>query len=757
MKFFERLKPSPPVKPGNITVIGTGGAVLTGMVVSLLLIIMSISYPSLIFSGRLEPYSGMGMQMALFSATVFCIVLSLLSTCPGTVGIAQGETAAVLGLAAASIAEQAGSGDVGRIIPTVMATIVLSSLLVGILFTALGRFRLGNLIRFVPLPVMGGFLAGVGWLLASGATKSLTGFPLAFQNAEVLSQPQMLLRWLPGLVSAVILLVLQRRRRTVFNLFVVVAASVGLFWLAAWLIGISPPALKAGGWLIAAGGGHSTWIPLAYTAVLSGVDWRAVLSQLPQLGTLLLIASICVLMAASSLELLSGKDMDLNSELMAAGLGNFACAAAGSLPGYHSLAASALSQQMGTPARTVGLVGAFACALTYFLGVSFLSMLPKMLVGTVIFYIALSLLIEWLFDTWSKLTRADYAILLLVFGCVSLIGLITGVVTGVIAGIALFAFNYGRISIAREVGSSAAIRSNMVYSEATHAVLHDHGEEGYIIKLQGFIFFGTANHLLTRIRCRMLDPGNAPLRCVVIDFKRVFGLDSSAAFSFLKLRQYAENRGFTIALARLSPRIDDSLKAAGTFDGAPRCVLKFDDLTLALEYCEKAIISWHLPEADMETYPISNQLQEAFLDERQAAAFEKYLERIELPEGAYLIRDGDGTDDLFFMERGRVAVIAATQAGAFSRINSMGPGTVVGETAFFLGLPRSASVVVESDMVAHQLTRKSLDLMTVDDPELLIAFQRSMLRLLAERLADANKRSFIHEPAAGNQGGDRRR
>jgi SulP family sulfate permease len=693
MKFFERLKPSPPVKPGNITVIGTGGAVLTGMVVSLLLIIMSISYPSLIFSGRLEPYSGMGMQMALFSATVFCIVLSLLSTCPGTVGIAQGETAAVLGLAAASIAEQAGSGDVGRIIPTVMATIVLSSLLVGILFTALGRFRLGNLIRFVPLPVMGGFLAGVGWLLASGATKSLTGFPLAFQNAEVLSQPQMLLRWLPGLVSAVILLVLQRRRRTVFNLFVVVAASVGLFWLAAWLIGISPPALKAGGWLIAA----------------------------------------------------------------AAGLGNFACAAAGSLPGYHSLAASALSQQMGTPARTVGLVGAFACALTYFLGVSFLSMLPKMLVGTVIFYIALSLLIEWLFDTWSKLTRADYAILLLVFGCVSLIGLKTGVVTGVIAGIALFAFNYGRISIAREVGSSAAIRSNMVYSEAAHAVLHDHGEEGYIIKLQGFIFFGTANHLLTRIRCRMLDPGNAPLRCVVIDFKRVFGLDSSAAFSFLKLRQYAENRGFTIALARLSPRIDDSLKAAGTFDGAPRCVLKFDDLTLALEYCEKAIISWHLPEADMETYPISNQLQEAFLDERQAAAFEKYLERIELPEGAYLIRDGDGTDDLFFMERGRVAVIAATQAGAFSRINSMGPGTVVGETAFFLGLPRSASVVVESDMVAHQLTRKSLDLMTVDDPELLIAFQRSMLRLLAERLADANKRSFIHEPAAGNQGGDRRR
>ena len=746
MNFSESPESSPSAIPAKAPALGSGGvggAVLTGLIVSLLLIIMSISYPSLIFSGQLEEYSGMGMQMALFSAMIFCVVLSLFSTCPGVVGIAQGETAAVLGLAAASIAEQAALGDVGRILPTVMATILLSSLLIGVLFTALGSFRLGNLIRFVPLPVMGGFLAGVGWLLASGAVKSLTGLPLAIQNAAFLLQPSMVLKWLPGLVSALVLLLLQRRGRTVFNLFIVVAASVALFWLTAWLLGVSSSTLKDGGWLIAAGGGQSNWGPAAYAGTLTDVDWGVVLSQLPQLGTLLVIASICVLMAASSLELLSGRDMDLNRELIAAGLGNLLCAAAGSLPGYHSLAASTLSQKLGTPMRLVGLAGAFFCALTYFLGVSFLSMLPKMLVGTVILYIAISLLVEWLHDTWFKLTWADYFILLLVFGCVSFIGLITGVVVGVIAGIALFALDYGRISIARQVGSSVTIRSNVVYSEAGHSILREHGTESLIIKLQGFIFFGTANRLLTQIRSRMSDSNDAPLRCVVLDFMHVFGLDSSAAFSFLKLRQYAENSGFTIVLSRLSPRLDNSLRIAGTYEGGPRCILRFDDLDLALEHCEKMIIAGYLPRADEGLYPIAEQLKEAFVDGARAAAFEKYLRRINLPEGACLIRDGAGTDDLFFIERGRVAVVVEGPGGVSTRVNSMGPGTVIGETAFFLGLPRSASVVVEADMVGFQLTRQSWDLMAVENPALLIAFQRSLLRVLAERLADVNRRIRI--------------
>jgi SulP family sulfate permease len=712
-----------------------GAAVMTGMIVSFLLIIMSISYPSLVFSGRLEQYSGMGIQMAFGSAVVFCIVLSLLSTCPGVVGVAQGETAAVLGLATASIAEGVAPGRPDLILPTVMATIMCSSLLVAILFTLLGSFRLGNLIRFVPLPVMGGFLAGIGWLLSSGAVKTMTGLPLTLGSIAALVQPLMLLKWLPGLLSAVVLLVLQRNRPGVFNLFLVAVATVALFWLAAWLNGLSPSRLTADGWLLATGSNQSNWAPFEYVRALDSIDWLAVFHQLPQLGTLLIIALICVLMAASSLELLSGRDIDLNRELIAAGLGNLLCAAMGSLPGYHSLGASTLSQKMGTPLRSVGLVSGAICAVAYSLGVSFLVMLPKILVGTIVLYIAITLLIEWLYDTWFRLSRGDYFLLLLVFGCVSFVGLIKGVVIGVIAGLASFAFDYGRISIARQVGSSVNMRSNVVYSEAKNAILREHGKESYIVRLQGFIFFGTANRLLSRIRARMLEPGTV-LHCVVLDFKNVFGLDSSAALSFLKLRQYAEHSGFMIGLSGLADQIDTSLRHAGIYEGNAPCVHKFDDLDHALEYCEKTIICAHMLSTDEDSYPVEELLKPAFPDPEKAKAFAAYLQSISLSKGDYLFRQGDDSDDLFFIESGWVAVVLEKPPATPLRINSMGPGTVVGEIGFFLERPRVDSAIAETEARVHQLTRKSLEIIRSESPELFIAFEGFIARMLAKRLND---------------------
>ncbi len=717
-----------------------GGALMTGMIVSFLLIIMSISYPSMIFGGRLEEYSGMGIQMALFSAMIFCFLLSLISTCPGVVGIAQGETAAVIGLATASIAEICmESGNSHQALPTVMAVIALSAFLVGLLFTSLGALRLANLIRFVPLPVMGGFLAGVGWLLSSGAIKSMTGLQPTQHNLAALLGLPMILKWLPGLVSALMLLMLQRHRQSVFNLFIAVIATVSLFWLTVWLAGVSSTSLRADGWLMATGTRESEWAPFDFVRLVTEVDWSAVFSQIPQLGALLVISSISLLMATSSLELLSGKDMDLNRELIAAGLGNFICAAVGSLPGYHSLGASTLSQKMGAPVRMVGLVSGVLCAIAYAMGVSFLSLLPKMLVGTVVLYIAMSLLVEWLYDAWAKLPLSDYSILLLVFGSVCFVGIINGVAIGLVASVLLFAYEYGRIGITRQVGSSESIRSNVVRPEPMNAVLREFGRESHIVKLQGFIFFGASNSLLNQIRSRMLHSGSAPLRCVVFDFKHVFGIDSSAALSFLKLRRYAENLSFTIALSHLSPQIDSALRVAGVYEGSPSLVSKFDDLDHALEYCEKIIISAHSPPMDEEIYPVREQLRRAFADSRHAQTFEKYLEPVLLARGEFLIRQRDGSDDLFFIERGRVAVILEKPDGSLLRVNAMGPGTVVGEIAFLLGSPRSANVVVEADIVARKLTRKSLVTIRKHDPELAVAFHEFLARMLSERLVDANR------------------
>jgi SulP family sulfate permease len=180
------------------------------------------------------------------------------------------------------------------------------------------------------------------------------------------------------------------------------------------------------------------------------------------------------------------------------------------------------------------------------------------------------------------------------------------------------------------------------------------------------------------------------------------------------------------------------LRVAGAYEGSPPSIRRFDDLDHALEYCERSIVSAHLPQPEEDIYPIGEQLRNA-LPDRQAEAFRTHLQQVSLRKGEYLIRQGDGSDDLFFIERGRVAVMLEMPDATMLRINTMGPGTVVGETAFFLGPPRSATVVVETDITAYRLTRESLDTIRTRDPDLAIAFHEFMVRMLSERLVDANR------------------
>jgi SulP family sulfate permease len=99
----------------------------------------------------------------------------------------------------------------------------------------------------------------------------------------------------------------------------------------------------------------------------------------------------------------------------------------------------------------------------------------------------------------------------------------------------------------------------------------------------------------------------------------------------------------------------------------------------------------------------------------------------------------DPSTDLFFVESGRVAIQLEVPGQAPVRLRSMGPGTVIGEVALYLKLPRSASVVAETDSSVYRLTLEALHTMQQQDPGLAAALHKFIVRLLAKRLNDTNK------------------
>jgi sulfate permease, SulP family len=69
------------------------------------------------------------------------------------------------------------------------------------------------------------------------------------------------------------------------------------------------------------------------------------------------------------------------------------------------------------------------------------------------------------------------------------------------------------------------------------------------------------------------------------------------------------------------------------------------------------------------------------------------------------------------------------------RLRTIMPGTVIGEVACYLGLPRSASVVADRDSSAFRIAKDALERMRVENSSLAVAFHEFMARTTAERLA----------------------
>jgi SulP family sulfate permease len=125
-----------------------------------------ISFAALIFSGDLSQFTGRGIGLTLFGAFAMLLVVALTSSFPAMVATPQDSPAAILAFMAAAIAAAMPSASPEEKYFTVVAAITLTSLLNGVIFFALGSFKLGGLVRYIPYPVVGGFLAGTGWMLA---------------------------------------------------------------------------------------------------------------------------------------------------------------------------------------------------------------------------------------------------------------------------------------------------------------------------------------------------------------------------------------------------------------------------------------------------------------------------------------------------------------------------------------------------------------------------------------------------------------
>ena len=359
-----------------------------------------------------------------------------------------------------------------------------------------------------------------------------------------------------------------------------------------------------------------------------------------------------------------------------------------------------------------------------------------MIIGGVLIYLGLSCLADWLYDAWFTLPRSDYALVLLILVVIGWVGFLEGVAAGIGIALLLFVYNYSRINIIKHAFTGATYRSSVDRPAPQREHLRRVGEQLLILQLQGYIFFGTAYQLLRVVRRRTSRSEAPPLRFLVLDFRLVNGLDASAASSFVRLQAHLEETGARLVCASTTPAVEEGLVRAG-FDcegvAAPCFVPSLDD---GVEYCENHLLQDAGLAALEQEHRLEGRLERLLEAPSRVALLFEYLQRLELAEREYLLRQGDPAEDLYFVDAGMFAVILELDSGRSSRLGTIQPGTVVGEIGFYLGRPRTASVVAIRPSIVYRLSSSAFRRLEVDHPQIAAALHQWIAKILAGRLSD---------------------
>jgi SulP family sulfate permease len=704
---------------------------LAGAVASLVTLAHCLSFSALLFSGDLKAGFAAALWGFMAATAVVTVLASLTTTLPPLLAGPRNPAVAVMSVLAATVSTAAFAKgmDGSEAARHVLVALAIASVLTGIGVLALGQFRLGQVLRFVPYPVIAGFLAASGWLLIAGGARVATGRTMALEDVSRLVTSTEGAKLAVALAFAALLVALRRARRGAALLPVAIVGTTVMLGVALWL--------GEGGeaWYLAGAAGAAPWSAMSS---LGGLDWGLIGGAGVEIASIVAVSMVALLLDVTSLEVQRRGAANMDSEFRGIGAANVAAVAIGGLSVGIALNPSRLVDALGGRRWIAGLSGGLAIAAVLLSGIDVAGLVPRPILGGLLVFLGLGVLGEAL-KAPGRRSWMELALALAIMAAIVWLGYLTGLVLGLVGACLLFAASYSRIGVVRRHVTRVSFAAPVERAPDVAARLVAEGERIHVLWLGGFIFFGSSNGLYEEI-CRAVGQGTAARpRWVVLDCGRVTGIDASAVLSFEKLANWASGSHVTLVLAGPSPGLMAELEAAGIAGAAGRARV-FASRNEALEWCEDALLATAKGSAVQETpRALGDWLAAELGPEAARRLIDGYLVRRDLVAGEVVCELGAPSDTIELVAEGSVVVTVPGVGGRPLRVRRMTGRTVVGEMGFFRGLPRAASVMAEEPAVVLVMTRAAYLRLQADDPLLCSRLLELVVRTLASRVEIANR------------------
>lgn len=707
--------------------------VLGGGAASVLTITFGLSYALLIFAGPLAPFLSYGVAATFISSAVLATVIALGSSLRFAVAGPDSTTAAMTAILASSLVERVSAADPNApLLAPVLITLSLSAIVTGIALCGFGLTRMGRAIRYVPYPVVGGFLGATGFLIVLGGIRVITGMRLQLATLGQFTNPLTLSELAAAGIMALVLYLTWHRSRSPFGLPVILIGGVIAAHIVFWLAGVSPAEAQASGWTFQPPPQVSFMLPWSVQEI-SHYPWYA----LPDLGgnliAVIFVTASSTLFNTAGVEVATHREANLERELNVTGLANLVTGMLGGYPGCISVSRTVLNFNGGGSGRLSGLTVAAISALMLAIAPMLLGFMPKFVLGGLLLYLGADALHKWIVESRHRLSIPEYLSLLAIIVIIVQWGFIAGILIGVVIGCATFALSAARIDSIKYNFDGSEYRSSLDRSRDDQALLSAHGRNIQGLNLQSYLFFGSANRLYQHVKALLAR--HPECRFLVFDFKLVTGIDSSAAYSFAQIKRIAHDRGVRLLLVHLPAATEKALRSSEFISNEVSIVAELDH---ALEWCENEVIAQHQGR-EQEEASLRDWFTQILDDEHDATTLMHHCERIEVDAGDTIVRAGDPADSMHFILEGRVGIMVPAGEDRTTRVRSLGRYTTIGEMGLVSHAPRSATIQAEVASILYVLSAEQFEAIKADDPALSQKLLIHFVTVMAERLSFANR------------------
>jgi SulP family sulfate permease len=713
----------------------------------------TVSFATLVFAENTEHYLNAGIAHFLLGGAIAGIILAFASSIRGQFGGIQDVSAALAGAIATSVAASMEGSSDEAVFTNVLLALVAAALLAAVSFVIIGRFRLGNFVRFVPFPVVAGFLAATGWLLFKGGIEVAGGGG----HLELLHLDYFLdhahmdqVAWAIALGIALYALT-RMLQGQLWVLPVMLLAAVALFYGVVALGAPTMDQLRADHWLIGPLPDTSFWETLTIPA--GGlVDLDAVWASLGSILTYGAVAVLALLVTASGLELEMKRDINVNVELQRSGLTNIIAGLTGAPTSWVNPPSTALAAERGVLRPVFGLVHAALLLIVFLAGPELVSLFPRFVAGGLLAYLGAELLGEWIWDTRREMPLVDLSVVLVIVGTVELAGLLSGVAVGLVASVIIFLVRYSSVRPIRDVVDGGSVHSGRDRPIPDERLLSYYDEKMLIISLQGFIFFGSAHTVYSAVK-GYYEGSEQPPIFLVLDMRLVQGVDSSAASAFVKMARLSGEHDSNLVVASGSQAVTGSLLQAGLDPGRYEHLHVFDRFDDALEWCENDLLESARHQLQKRG---GGSADDEFLD----AVFTDVMNALEVQEefedlvqilgprmhvldcqvGETLVEQQEENHRLFFIMGGVVSLEKLELHTDASRVGTLGRWNMIGELGALLDYREPFTARVEKAGEILVLPADQIAAVFRDTPEIARRLQRLSLLMLASKLEKTSHR-----------------